>query len=348
VPSQNKSNKGYMMEEALRNYFLKSGYYAIRGVPFIYDEFDVTDIDIWLYGRSSSVSREITIVDIKNKSTPKAIERIFWTQGLKYATNASKAIVATTDNREAVKRFGHELGILVLDGAFLSKLRMTDEYTVQRLNEEEFNALLESYAYEKIDGNWKSRFRHCKSLLTKVLSFDSCNEWLSHAQFFAEQSSTKLKQREIALRCFYFICSLIAISIDYLMKELSFKEQSERKLLLIEGFTYGARGSIGMQKAINVAMNLVEQHVKDGKEIAKGIKKSVDNEFKAMNTIILGEYFSKNEVAKSLFGIAREFEHLSMQRSFIDHSSSTIELRSFLSCLLDYFQIDRVLFNSPN
>ena len=71
-------NKGFVMEELLRNYFLRAGYYAVRGVPFVYQEFDVTDIDIWLYGRMSAVSREITIVDAKNKKTPQAIERIFW------------------------------------------------------------------------------------------------------------------------------------------------------------------------------------------------------------------------------------------------------------------------------
>jgi hypothetical protein len=74
--------KGYLMEELLRNYFLRSGYYVVRGVPFVYEGFDVTDIDLWLYSRTSSVSREVTIVDSKNKKTPQAIEGIFWVQGL--------------------------------------------------------------------------------------------------------------------------------------------------------------------------------------------------------------------------------------------------------------------------
>lgn len=68
-------SKGPKMEELLRNYFLKAGYYVVRGVPFIYEGFDITDIDLWLYGRASSVSREITIVDIKNRKTPQAIEK---------------------------------------------------------------------------------------------------------------------------------------------------------------------------------------------------------------------------------------------------------------------------------
>ena len=32
----NELDKGYKMEELLRIYFLQAGYYAVRGVPFVY------------------------------------------------------------------------------------------------------------------------------------------------------------------------------------------------------------------------------------------------------------------------------------------------------------------------
>ncbi len=92
-----KVNKGEVMEELLRDYFMQAGYYVVRGVPFVYEGFDITDIDLWLYSRTSSISREITIVDIKNKKTPQAIERIFWTKGLAEAVGAGNAIVASTE-----------------------------------------------------------------------------------------------------------------------------------------------------------------------------------------------------------------------------------------------------------
>ena len=43
--SQQALSKGPKMEELLRSYFLKAGYYVVRGVPFVYEGFDVTDID---------------------------------------------------------------------------------------------------------------------------------------------------------------------------------------------------------------------------------------------------------------------------------------------------------------
>jgi len=343
VKSTNELDKGYKMEELLRNYFLQAGYYVVRGVPFVYEGFDVTDIDVWLYGRASSVSREITIVDSKNKKTPQAIERIFWVQGLKIATKATNAIVATNDRRQAVKDFGKELGIPVLDGLFLGKLKKFEDSS--RLTEEEYFKKIDDYALSKIDGDWRGRMQTSKSLLAKGLSFDSCNEWLLNGRFFAEQVITKPNQREVALRSLYLICSYIAIAIDYILREYSFLEQIERSTLIKDGFSYGSKGSSGFKKILNVTMALVEQHAKDGLLISKQVRTSVDNQLTTSNTEILGDFFSKNEVAKTLFTVAKELEALAMQRHFLSHTASSVELRSLLMCLIDFWAMDRVLFS---
>lgn len=338
--------KGPRMEELLRSYFLKAGYYVVRGVPFIYEGFDVTDIDLWLYSRTSSVSREITLVDAKNKKTPQAIERIFWVQGLRIATKATNAVVATTEKRQEVKDFGRELGVLVLDGTFLGKLDKTDAPNALRFSEEEFFSKIDEYSLNKLDGDWRGRMVLSKSLLAKSLSFDSCNEWLSQGKFFAEQSITKSNQRETALRCLYTVCSFISVAVDYCMKELSFHEQSERSTLIKDGFTYGSKGSAGLKKILNVAMGLIEEHANDGISISRQVRSSIDRQLEALNTAILGEFFSKNDVAKTLFPVAKEFEQMAMNREFSSHADATPELRSMLYCLLDYWEIDRVMFSN--
>ncbi|HEJ4442249.1 TPA: hypothetical protein ACXJS9_002690 [Pseudomonas aeruginosa] len=337
--------KGPKMEELLRSYFLKAGYYVARGVPFVYEGFDVTDIDLWLYSRTSSVSREVALVDAKNKKTPQAIERIFWVQGLRIATKATNAIVATTEKRQEVKDFGRELGVLVLDGSFLGKLAKSEDPNATRLSDEEFFARINDYTLSKLDGDWRGRIVLSKSLLAKSLSFDSCNEWLGQGRFFAEQSITKGTQRETALRCLYLVCSFIAIAIDYSMKELSFHEQSERSELIKDGFTYGSRGSSGLKKVLNVAMALVEEHANDGPAISRQVRTSVEKQLAQLNTSILGDFFSKNDVTRTLFSVAREFEQLAMARDFNSHSTASIELRSTLFCLLDYWGVDRVMFS---
>lgn len=344
--SQQSLPKGPKMEELLRSYFLKSGYYVVRGVPFVYEGFDVTDIDLWLYSRTSSVSREVALVDAKNKKTPQAIERIFWVQGLRIATKATNAIVATTEKRQEVKDFGRDLGVLVLDGSFLGRLAHTDEPNATRLSDEEFFARINEYSLSKLDGDWRGRIVLSKSLLAKSLSFDSCNEWLGQGKFFAEQSVTKGAQRETTLRCLYLVCSFVAIAIDYCMKELSFHEQSERSALIKDGFTYGSRGSSGLKKVLNVAMGLVEEHANDGPAISREVRTSVEKQLAQLNTAILGDFFSKNEVARTLFTVAKEFEQLAMARDFTSHEAASVELRSVLFCLLDYWGIDRVMFST--
>lgn len=343
--SQQGLSKGPKMEELLRSYFLKAGYYVVRGVPFVYEGFDVTDIDLWLYSRTSSVSREVALVDAKNKKTPQAIERIFWVQGLRIATKATNAIVATTEKRQEVKDFGRDLGVLVLDGSFLGKLAHADDPNATRLSDEEFFAKINEYSLSKLDGDWRGRIVLSKSLLAKSLSFDSCNEWLGQGRFFAEQSITKGTQRETALRCLYLVCSFIAIAVDYCMKELSFHEQSERSALIKDGFTYGSRGSSGLRKVLNVAMGLVEEHANDGPAVSRQVRTSVEKQLAQLNTSILGDFFSKNDVARTLFNVAKEFEQLAMAREFSSHGAASIELRSMLFCLLDYWGIDRVMFS---
>jgi len=74
--------KGEATEEILREYFLKLGYFVVRSIPYKYNQFDVTDVDIWLYSRPSPLTRERTNVDVKRKKTPQALERIFWAKGL--------------------------------------------------------------------------------------------------------------------------------------------------------------------------------------------------------------------------------------------------------------------------
>jgi hypothetical protein len=338
-------NKGPKLEELLRSYFLKAGYYVARGVPFVYEGFDVTDIDIWLYGRASSVSREITIVDAKNKKTPQAIERIFWVQGLKLATKATNAVVATTDKRQEVKNFGRELGILVLDGTFLLKLAKSDEPNLQRLSDEEFFSNIDKYSLGKLDGDWHGRIVLSKSLLARGLSFDSCNEWMSQGLFFAEQTIIKTNQQEVALRCLYLVCSFIAIAVDYSLRELSFLEPSERNVLIKDGFKFGSKGSAGLNKVLNVAIGLIEQHANEGLTISRQVRSSIDQQLGSLNTASLGEYFSRNDVSKTLFTVAREFESLAFGRDFISHAAASPELRSMLFCLLDYWEVDRVMFS---
>lgn len=339
-----KLPKGFEMEEQLRNYFHQSGYFVVRGVPFAYKGFDVTDIDLWLYSRESSLTRSITIVDVKNKKTPQAIERIFWAKGLAKAVKANKVIVATTDRRKEVKEFGLDLDVLVLDGVFLSKLTKSEGILSHRLSDEEFLLDIENYSLGKLDGDWKGQIVKCKSLLSKEISFDECNQWLEVSRFFAEQILTKPSQLKVAIRCFYYSLSLFCIGVDFVLKELSFLDHENRLSKLVEGFTFGKKGREGVDRMLSLSLSLVEQFAPEGKTISAQVRTKAMADFESLPTHILGEFFSKSEVGKTTFASARELESLAMSRQFRTHSESSLEVRSIIGCLLDCWGLNRKHF----
>ncbi len=339
-----KARKGEEMEELLRNYFLKAGYYVARGIPFNYEGFDVTDIDLWLYGRTSSVSREVAIVDIKNKRTPQAIERIFWIKGLQSAVHATNAIVATTDKRIEVKDFGKEQGVLVLDGHFISRLSRSEDILKHRWSEEDLNSEIEKYTLGKLDGDWKGRVIESKALLAKGLSFDSCNMWLEHGKYFAEQVITKPVHRHLAYRLCFLISSYISVAVDYILRELSFSEEHDKEEKLNNGFRYGDRGIKGTNSIVNASLALVEQFADNGADVSNQVRSNLDTELSALPTDMLGEYFSKSDVGKSLFSTSRELESLAMVKEFSPHSLPSAEARALIGCLLDYWGVDRRAF----
>jgi hypothetical protein len=332
------------MEEVLRTYFLKSGYFVVRGVPFIYAGFDVTDIDLWLYNRVSSVSRELSIVDIKNKKTPQAIERIFWTKGLQAALGVSKAIVATTESRADVRRFGKDIDVLVLDGRFIKRLSDSSPNMSGRVSDDEFRAMLVDNTLGKLDGDWPGRIRMAKARLASGLSFDSFNYWLGEAHFFAEQALGRQQRQEQALRCMYLTLSFAALAVDYILRDLSFLEESDREAVLRDGFTYGERGQTGTKSLIDLSVNLISEFTERGSALAAEVRSRFDAAVGQLQTNVLSQYFSRAETGRILFEVAKELENLAMAKNFQAHASASTGVRSVIGCVLDFWGIDRRKF----
>lgn len=337
--------KGYLMEEILRTYFRKLDYFVVRGVPVSYKNFSITDIYIFAYKRSSPISKQITIVDAKNKKTPQALERIFWVYGLKSVVGATSAIVATTDKRKEVVEYGKKLDVLVFDGNFIDRLKNKYLPEAGRLSEEEFFNELDRYKFGKLDGDWKARFVKSKSCLATELNFDSCNTLLEQAYFFANQVLTHKTQCDIAARCFYLICAYISICIDYLLKDLSFLEYQERYSRLVEGLAYGIKGEEGTKKMLNMATSLVKSYIPDGNPIIHQIKNDIDRNISQLQVNILSEFFANQEVMSQLFQIAIEFESLAMGTSFTSHNTGSASVKGLVGCLLDFWKIDRKKFS---
>lgn len=324
--------KGELIEEKLRSYFLNNGYYVIRGAKYSYKGYEITDIDLFLYGRVSSLSRERTNVDIKNKKSPKAFERILWTKGLQQLLGFDNCVVATTDKKDVVGKFGKKHNTTILDGNFLNKLTDNNE----RLAEEELARNFDQFkSFKDFDNqSWKSLYEHSKSRLLNELDFSGYNSTLLTLKYFIEKCFDEQK-KETALRATYILLSHSFIILDYILKDIAFLEPSQRRAILKDGFMYGNLGQSGVNRTIEMAIKIAGSDQTVGQ-----IKQSLD----AGATYILEEYFSKVEAIKNVFKWAVSFEGKAFDRILIKPQDLDSNLKGSLALMLDFFNIDRTAF----
>jgi hypothetical protein len=338
-----QEKKGAFLEEVIRNYFRSLDYFVIRSIPVSYKNFPITDIDIWAYKKSSAISKQITIIDVKNKKTPQALERIFWLYGLKAVINADKAIIVTNERKKEIIDFGKKLDILVFDGAFVDRLKDHHFPSLARFTEEGFFEEIKRASFGKIDGDWQGRLKKSKEKLAQGLSFDACNFLLEQAHFFTNIICINDSRKETAMRCFCLLCSYIAICADYILRDILFVEQKDRKHALADGFAYGDRGESGTKKVINLSINMVKQYAENGESTARKIQCEMDKEMDNLHANILADYFSNSEIIKSLFQIALDFEQIAMGKKPLALDSTNL-VKSMIGCLLDFWQIERKTF----
>ena len=335
MTNQGQLFKGELMEEKLRMYFLNSGYYVARGIKYNFEGNEITDIDLFLYSRSSSLSRERINVDIKNKKNPKAFERILWTKGLKELLSFDKCVVATIDKRETIRNYGLKHKVIILDGTFLQKLNYD---TSKRLNEEELFNILTKYKSYKTYRNqsWKNLYEKSKSRILNELDFSGFNSSILDLRYFLNKCFDQQK-KEIALRASYIVLSHSLLILDYILKDIAFLEPNLRKEHLKNGFKYGNLGRDGVHRTIDMAVKMTGAKVS-----ANEIKKSLE----ADDIAVFIEYFSKVETIKSIFKWSLHFEEIAFNKVFINPNNLEPELKGILALFLDYFEINRKRFFS--
>ena len=335
-----KTNKGSTAEEILRNYFLSIGYFVVRGCKFNYDGFEVTDIDLWIYGKSSAVSRERVNVDIKNKKTPQALERVFWAKGLQDILGLDSCIVATTDNRNAVKLFGLKHKIRVLDGAFMARLSKSLKSHQDRITEEEFHSQIKKASLGKLGGDWLGMYSASKSRLLDCLSFDGINAWLDDCEYFMEQASTGGGESLVARRLLYLTTAKLLVAIDFMLAKNISADAASRAKILDDGFRYGSAGK-GFSDRMSKMMSSIIGGVSEEVGLGSAVENELKNQIKAVRAHVLADYFSQNGVSNSLFDIAREFEASGFSSELQSPEKLSSSAQSILVIVADFYQFDR-------
>lgn len=334
------TNKGAAMEENLRRYFLNLGYYVLRGVKFRYHSFDVTDVDLWLYAKTSALARQRTSVDIKNKKTPQALERIFWAKGLKETLSLDDCMVATTDARPDVREFGLSHQVAVLDGSFLARLQGSPKTHIDRLSEEDFIAQADHGSLGKMGGDWKGRYEDAKSRVLTDMRFDGCNAYINDIQYFIEQRIALGGSESMSLRLTYAVTSMFLVAVDFVLKDHSTLDNEHRFNLLCEGFRYGDSGKDYATRLTRLAAGLTEVS-----GIAPGTGRAVLDELKRqaeeIPTEALAGFFSKGSVQGALFSTAIEFDSAAFAPEVPAPSSLSANAQGVLGVISDFLGIDR-------
>lgn len=336
--SETKLTKGFHMEECLRNYFLEMGYYVVRGVKYLYKDTEITDIDLFLYNRPTILSRERINVDIKNKKSPQAMERIFIAKGIQTILNFDKCIVATKDTRDSTKEFANLHNVIVLDGTLLS--RISSKIYIERYTEEDFVEEINKDSLGKLSGDWRMKIEQMKSSLLNELDYSGCISSLEGTKYFIEECITNPKRKIISSRCFYLLLSFFLIKLDFVMKDVAFLENEHKQRKITNGFRYGNVGETGMNKFITIIKQLVAENQ------VSSVNSQVHDLYDSIPVNIISAFFSKNEVSKFLFKTAKELEGYAYLKEYNSPNKISLEARSIISVILDYFKIDRKSFFS--
>jgi hypothetical protein len=337
----NSLDKGEFTEEILRNYFLGLGYFVIRSVKFKYENFDVTDVDLFLYNKSTVFSRERIIVDIKNKKTPQAIERIFWVKGLQYVLGVDKAIVATTDHRDEVTEFGKQHGVMVLDGKSILKIKdKFDRLSEKRIPEEYLLNLMKKESIGYLFGNWKNKYEETKSLFIKEMNFNTCNKLLKSIKDAFDYHIVSCKN-ELSFRLLYLYISYFMITFDFSVKDYLLNDEEKRKKILDMSFKYGQNGFQRTQEILRHIQKVTSSIYGLGMVNESVIKEAVERDLKNIKSEIISEYFCKQVNVSKVFEIALCFEKYAYSIDVQNINNINQDAKSILALLCDFFSIER-------
>jgi hypothetical protein len=340
-----EGGKGEIAEEVLAEYFRAAGFFALRGVPFRHEGADLTDLDVWLYEKGAGVSRRRFIVDSKNKKTPKVVERIFWTSGLRDALELDGAFVASTGPREETLKIARRVGITIIDIQALNRGAGTEALlSPTRLHKEEMDRRLAEIDKEQESRSWRTTRDDFHSSVLTGFGGGSANVALRSAHFYAENtlsSAPASKTRELALRMFYLATSLAAIALDYVVAQSAFQPIEQRKADLEDVLRFGTDPRES-KKRLSLALELIRSYLPNGTATANQLRSKIDGASRVIPADILSEVAVRMTTKGHLFEAARVLERAAHERTLAGLSGLSTDARSFASAVIDFCGLDRV------
>lgn len=347
-PAPKPVPKGAVLEEVLRAYFLRAGFFVIRGVPFRFADEDLTDVDLWLYERPTGTSRRVQICDIKYKQRPKAVERIFWTSGLADALGVDGAYVATTDKRKTLRSVADKLDLQLIDGTDIQRIQNSQNVLyAERIGDEQLISELQS-----VDRLFRNR--HLQDARLDILSalsegFGAASTVRALEAFGRLAGSVVSYHPDSAAaraagRLAYLAAAIACESIDYVSVGAAFRTIEERRELILSAVRLGALSNDEGDQALRVALALVEKYVPGGRATAAALKNSLKQDLEKIPAEIIADQAVRLLKSDQLFVTGRELEMAAYASSLPPFDNLGSSAKSLIGAFLDYSNIDRERF----
>lgn len=337
-------DKGLKTEELLRSYFLNSGFYVVRGVPFRSKGVDLTDIDLWIYERSGTLSRRRLIVDVKDKARPQAAERMFFVQGLAKTLGVEAAGVATTDARTDVREFAKKHGLMFLDGADLQRLKSNVELVNEdRWVEEDLIAAILSADKGRGTQQLSYLYDQMKSAVADRFGSASANYALESLGTLAREcvgAHPDSLAAKLCGRLCYIAASLAAIGYDFASSDTILRPGAERVKALTEAIRYGTDAS-GTMNQLRFAERAVREYLPNGAGLAHIVRERFFADLNSVPAEALAETLASQSKSDTLFNVARELERAAFASALPSFDELSTEARSLLGSALDFVEVDR-------
>ena len=340
--------KGPLLEEVLRDYFLRAGYFVVRGVPYRIDGNDLTDIDLWLYERPTGSARRRQIVDAKAKSKPKTVERLLWTKGLAEALDVNGAYVATTDTRPIIRKIAKKINILIFDGKDLQRIRESNKVRFSgHLTDDELQKMIRATDEDRKSKDFQLNFLDVKSSLIDNFGPNTIVRALENLAYFSSQVTSAYPNSpaaKLAGRLTYFSGALVAIGLDAVGVDTAFRPLEDRREILVNSIRYGNTDTEAGLEKVRLALGLVRQYADNGSVVAQVIGERTSEKFSSIPAEIIADEIVRMGTKETLFSVARKLERACYLQICPNYDELDTPVKSFLGALLDFSGIDRKIF----
>ena len=341
-------NKGPILEEVLRAYFLRAGFFVVRGIPYQFEEEVLSDIDLWLYERPTGTARRVQICDIKYKQRPRAVERIFWASGLADALNVDGVYVATTDKRKNLRPIAEKLDVQLIDGTDIQRiLRSSNILYTDRIADEKFLQEIKSVDDESRNRDLQDARFDILSALSEGFGAPSAVralEGFSRLASVAVSYHPDSKATRAAGRLAYLAAAIACESLDYVSVDAAFRAFDERREHILNAVRLGVLSDYDGQKTLKLALALVEKYAPGGKATASAVKAGLKRDLEQIPAEIVTDQAVRLLKADKLFLIGRELEMASYNITLPPFDQLSVETRSMVGALLDYASVNRERF----